>query len=288
MANQKLTAFVRQCLNIVRDDDAGNCQKFLLKHVNANAKQNEVQTFDCRSIHKQSDGDKRDTFIDQIINAIEEAAHDDAESLGGHQKYLLLAYYQNSTKPLARCGFRVDAGDDDDDSDEELASEPANAKGLVAQAMRHQEGNFRTSVMATNHVINMMQRTIDTQQETINTLLASKMDTIKLVEDLVSQRHERDLAAAEQKALLDMKENLVKKGMLLAPLVVNKLAGKKIMPEDMSSKEALLSEFAKSLTQEQVLAIHQQLNPAQAAAMLEILKSVLPQEEEKTTNGESH
>lgn len=283
MANQKIVTFVKTNLNLERDDDAGKCTKFVLKHVNSNAKQNEVQSFDCRTIHKQTDGEKRETFIEQLIAGIEEAAHDDAESLGGHQKYLIFAYYQNETKPLARAGFRMDAGDDDE-GDDELESEPANAKGLVAQAMRHQEGNFRTAVMSTNHIINMMQRTIDTQQETINNLLSGHLNNLKLVEDLVSQRHGRELDAKREDFNQSIKNDFAQKALKLLPAVVNRFAGKQILPGE-SPKDVMLQDLARSITQEQMMQLAQHLKPEQQMIIFELLKNALPQEEEPAPNG---
>jgi hypothetical protein len=284
MANQKIVSFVKTNLNLERDDDAGKCTKFVLKHVNANAKQNEVQSFDCRTIHKQTDGEKRETFIEQLIAGIEEAAHDDAESLGGHQRYLIFAYYQNESKPLARTGFRMDAGDEDE-GDEELESEPANAKGLVAQAMRHQEGNFRTSVLATNHIINMMQRTIDTQQETINNLLSGHLNNLKLVEDLVSQRHGRELAAKREDFNQSIKNDFAQKALKLLPAVVNRFAGKQVLPGE-TPKDVMLQDLAKSISQEQMMQIAQHLKPEQQMIIFELLKNALPaSEEESASNG---
>lgn len=277
MANQKIVNFVKTNLNLERDDDAGKCTKFVLKHVNANAKQNEVGTFDCRQVHKQTNGEKRETFVEQIINAIEEAAHDDAESIGGHQRYLIFAFFQNETKPLARAGFRMDAGDDDE-GDEELESEPANAKGLVAQAMRHQEGNFRTSVMTTNHTISMLQRTIDSQMETINALMKGHLDNLKLVEDLVTQRHERELMSKREELNADIKNDFARKGMMLLPAVVNRLTGKNVIPGS-SPGEIMINDFLETLTEEQLMKIAPILSPEQQVIVFEMLNSKIAKEE---------
>lgn len=281
MANAKLTAFIKQQLNVARED-AGECCKFVLKHVNANAKQNEVSTFDCRAVHKQ-DGDKRETFIEQLINGVEEAAHDDAESLGGHQRYLLLAYFKGADKPLGRCGFRMEAGDDEDEGDEELASEPANAKGLVAQTMRHQEATMRTSIMGHNHMMSMMQRTIDSQQDTINALLKEKFDSIKLIEEMLSLKQERDLEARKALHAEEMKEAGFKKLMLLGPSLVNRVVGKKVLPEETTPMQETLKAFAESLTMEQMEKLQGVLTSEQVIAMVNILQTVTPEDKKKAS-----
>src|ERR1700685_3418913 len=69
---------------------------------------------------------------------------DDASQLGGMQRYILTAW--QGDKCLGRMTVRA-KGEEAEDKDDGVLSEPANSKGLVAQTMRHLEGVMKTALV---------------------------------------------------------------------------------------------------------------------------------------------
>jgi len=292
MANTKLSSWVRQQILMERED-AGPCVKMILRHVSqtgdGTAKQNEVHTFDCRPIIAATD-DKKDTFLDGLTDEIEAKAHDDAEAMGGHHRYVVYAYYKGQNKPLGRCVFSVDAGSDEDDESNSLSgTEPATTKGLMAQMMRHNEAMMRSTVMVSQSLMNTMRAAMEQAQSHNEKLMADKMQTFDLIEQLQSRRQERELAARQAEFSEKIKEEAFQKMMLLAPSVANRIMGKKMLPEPTTPMEETLKGLAASFTQEQMeqLANSGLLKPEQLIAVLNLFQGVMTDAKEtKQAEGE--
>jgi hypothetical protein len=285
----KLLNWVRQQIVIEREVSEGPCVKLVLKHININSKQNEIALFDLRAM--RAGAENQDAFFDSLVNEIETRAHDDAEGLGGTQRYCVFAHCKNADKPVSRFTFRMEAGDQDGDDDGEAMSEPPTKTGMVGQLMRHTEAIMRTSVVSTNHTISMLQRTIDRQAEQIEKLLSEKFRNLETMEDLISRRDERKLAAADQVFKHQLQGETFKRLMMLAPVVVNRMAGKTLIP-GANPMNQMLANFAGSLKTEQMEQMAQILTPEQMITVIEVIKSVTPEDppetEETQANGSTH
>ena len=256
-------------------EDFGKCVRFVLRHLTSGTKAgSEVLTIDT----KDPDDDK---LTDWRIE-LEAAATQDASGIGGLQSYVVQSFFEHSKTHVARFTFRVDAGNEDEEGDVNTTEGPT-ATGLTAQLMRHNEALVRTSILGTQQVVQTLQRTVTRQSEMLEKLFDEKIENLSSIEDLLSKKHERELTTKKQERDDEMRAQLLDSAKLLLPVVVNKLSGKKLLPEPQSEKEAMLAALISQLQPEQFDGILKILTPAQQLAMVELISSM--QGEKPQING---
>lgn len=198
-------------------------------------------------------------------------ARGDAEGIGnGPQRYVLVVVSEG--KDVTRIPFIVAAPDT---SDGALESEPATQAGLMAQLMRHNEATTRTMMAGVGEIMRTLQTTIARQATELDELHTRRMETQSAVEDLLSKRHERELAELEAKASIQSKQELVKEIKLLAPAVLKRLSGKEIIPTT-DPLRLLVQRTLQSLEPEQLqkMVAAGGLTPQQTIAFGEILQAI--------------
>lgn len=141
----------------------------------------------------------------------------------------------------------------------------------MGQLMRHNEAVMRTAMMSTSQNMTMMQRTIGRQNEHIEKLLEDRRENFEMVEGLKSEHHERELASIEHEGREKRYSEMFEKASLLLPAVVNRISGKKLLPEHVSPMQDMLKTFAESFTPEQLSDIVPRLKPEQQIAFLEFM-----------------
>jgi hypothetical protein len=268
---KKLEHWLRKQVYIEREE--GRCERFTLRHVLPTGKAgNEVLT---QTVPDQL----QESTCEGIAQEFETAASSDASGLGGVQTYVIQAICGEEGKSVARMTFRV-AGEDDNADDDSMSSEPATKTGLTAQAMRHTEAIMRNSVMMQGQVYGNMQRMLDSAMGALNDTLNEKLAMVKLIEDLATEKHRRELETKKEEHSMMLKTAAYEKLALLAPGMINKLSGKKLLPEAASPVELGIRAFADSLTPQQLEVISQTLHPEQMIALGSILqKEELPNEQ---------
>ncbi len=267
---KKLENWMRRQFFADTEHDDGRVSKLVLRH--AAGKGGDVQTFPLKKVPDE-------TKLESLLNDIEQAAQDDAEGLGGLQKYVLIAIRQGTGAAGGRFSFNMQGSDDSDE--DAFNSEPASLKGIASQQMRHNEIIMRTSVMATNQVITTLQRTISRQADLIEKMEADRAGTFQLMEELQSQKHERDIQTANHLHKQEVQKELLGKVTLLLPSVINKLTGKKVMKEGASPEAMAIKEFMASLKPQQMEALSSILAPEQLISIMNMYESV--REVEPTT-----
>lgn len=260
---RKLGSWMKRALFNTRAGE--RCRKLQIRHITSSGK---VGT-EVATIEVEGGSLSQDSYIDTLTAEIEMACYDDAEGIGGVQKYVIIPHYGDKLEPAGRFILRVAAGDDSEDGGE-IDSEPATQKGIVSQLMRHNEALMRTAVASTGQIIQLQNRVIARQQEHIETMMGKHFDTTVELEGLISQRHERDLQTRQAAFKMEQTKEIVGKVSQLVPVVVNKLAGKKVMPEKVTPKDVMIRELMGSLTPEQMNVIAQTLKPEQMITLSEI------------------
>lgn len=260
---RKLGAWMKRSLFNTRAGE--RCRKLQIRHITSAGK---VGT-EVATIEIEAGSLSQDSYIDTLTSEIEMACYDDAEGIGGVQKYVIIPHYGEKLEAAGRFILRVAAGDDTEDGGE-IDSEPATKNGLVSQLMRHNEALMRTAVASTGQIIQLQNRVIARQQEHIETMMGKHFDTTVELEGLVSQRHERDLATKRAAFKIEQTKEIVGKVTQLLPVVVNKIAGKKVMPEKVTPKDVMIRELMGSLTTEQMNTVASALKPEQMILLSEI------------------
>jgi hypothetical protein len=261
------------------DEDLGVCFKLVCKHIGA-AKAGDV--FQIMVPHTETVVKINDDELEIMANQIEGSAAEDAEGLGGVCKYQLHAYFTKSPRPVARFTFRM-AGAELDEY-EDAFSEPGTVKGHTTQMMRHNEALVRICVMGANQTIGLMNRSLARKEEQIEKLLDGRMKDFELMEDLRSQQHLRELETKAEEAKQQRYDDLYQKGKVLLPVIANRIAGKKLLPEGNPMGDAIQA-FAESLDPAQASDIMAKLKPEQKIAFIEVLEAMHKKEDEESPEG---
>lgn len=141
------------------------------------------------------------------------------------------------------------------DEDDKGLSEPADRDGLFAMLMRHNSDLHRQSSGMWGVMFQYMTSIINRQSDQLEKLQTEKMQSAETMEALISKKHQRDMEAKQVEADMRRKDDMFNKIMLLAPVVVNKIAGKEIVRQNDTAFEITTSEFLKTITGDKIEAL---------------------------------
>lgn len=262
----------RQCF-LHSDEKNGKCTSLIVSHVGS-GKNAKVATIPIVDSVTPDD-------MDEIASEIIQAVTIDAEAIGGLQKYYIQAVFENLSEPINRFAFRLQGSSED--TVDTFDSEPANQKGLLGQLMRHSEASHRISVASTGHVIAMQNKIIARQAEQLETMQAKHIELIETLEELKSERHSRELDAAESMRKQEAYKDITQKILLLMPLVANKFAGQKLLPESTTTGEQMVKSLMDSIKPDQFREITEKLTPEQQMILMSIYENMRKFDEKPTT-----
>jgi len=179
-----------------------------------------------------------------------EAARQHTDALGGLQRFILNAYDRSDPEaqgdqPLGSVAFKVEPPMATDTED--AGSEPATGQGMLAMLMRHNQEMHRQSNHAMGTLTYHLAKTVEKQADQIDKLMADRIATIDVMEELMSQKHDRDLAARHTEAKIERDKSMFEKAMQLGPVVLNKLAGKELVRQKDTILESVVMEFMNTI-----------------------------------------
>lgn len=261
------------------DEDLGVCYKLVCRHLGADSRSKTGDVFQIMVPHNEKVVKVDDDELEIMTNQIEGSVQEDAEGVGGICRYQLHAYFTKSPRAVCRYAFRVQASDLDEY--EEGFDSGGGQKGQHAQVLRHNEAIMRIAVMGANQTIGLQNRSLARKEEQIEKLLDGRMKDFELMEDLRSQQHMRELETKAQEAREARYEDLYQKGKTLLPVIANRIAGRKVMPEDGDPMVNTITAFAESLQPGQAQDIMSKLNSVQKVAFVEILDAMHNKEDEE-------
>jgi hypothetical protein len=225
--------------------------------------------------------------FDDVIGEIDREAAEDASQLGwGVQRYVLRAA-TGEGRELGSLTLRYSAsavapGDAGMFAD----SEPANARGQVALAMRHTDGAYRLLATGFGNILDSMNRRLGQQDALIEKLMSTYVRQCELTGEMMDKRIEREVWAETKKkeaeidlhrqiAELDRHEMWTKMGFeRLAPLIpvlLTKLGGKGAAPTQATARDEVLAGIIETLTPEQVAGLQGMLTESQMAALMSLV-----------------
>jgi len=266
---KRIIGWLRNQIGIEKAD--GPIARFELRHLAGGKLGMEVLTLNPS--FENGTHDAEDTWFDVTTSEIITAAEAEASEIGGSQVYAIFAYrHESPSKVSARCVFRVDGGDPEESSYGEMNSEPATPQGIIKQSMRHTEVLMK--LMVTNQAAIMRQNamTIEQLSRQVERHEDNRFQTIELVEDLLSKKLERDLEIQKAESNQKMLEEGVSSLKALAPAVISRInGGNGSLPSDTTSA---LKGFFESLSEQQKMDLLGSLNPAQQAALGELIQQI--------------
>jgi hypothetical protein len=242
-----------------------DCEKLVLRHVTMDGRpQGDVDQYtipvgDLALAHD----------VDVIAGQIMSAAQADADAVGGSvQMYALYASFKN-VDYTPRKTFRVSPQVADFDRDV-TPSEPPTDKGLTSQAMRHLEAVMKTSVTSQGYLFSLLERQLQRLQDKDERSDQQKIDMMLLVQDVIDGAHSRRLEERKAEAGQAMKENAMEYLKVAGPIILNRLAGKPVLPEKNKSF-MLMASLLENLRPEQQAFLRDSLDPSQLSVLAEIM-----------------
>jgi hypothetical protein len=194
-------------------------------------------------------------------------AHQAAEAMRGVQTFSVALVEENKVEPvsehLMRVGDTMGPGASYD-------SESPSLEGVCKQLMRHTEALMRSHTLGAQQTHNTLSQENERLRARLDALEGKHFETVALQEELLSQRHLRDIEAMRAMAGEKRKETLLRTVATLAPAVVPTMTNKLLGGSAEASPAALdptIAAFADSLTDEQRMALARLLRPEQVAAL---------------------
>ncbi len=249
--------------------------KITVRHAASGAKGLDVTSIDLADRESISIDDMN-SLSDEILSI----AQTDADGQGGVNRYVVYLHAKDEPRTVAKHPFKLRGIKDE--FDEEGGDEPATLKGLVAQQMRHTEAMAKTMVHSVQGITQIMARRLEESDRTISRIMEVNQKNQQLLEDARNEEHTRNMELLQFEAKETRKSQMFEKLSVLVPVVLNKLAGQKIMNAD-DPMVMMLKSFSESLSPEQMKSIQGTLKPEQAILLINIMKST---NQKQLSNGE--
>jgi hypothetical protein len=280
--------FLARCM-FGNEDETGKVKRFVITHLSKRGKDNgDIGFVPVDSMATADD-------VDNLINEIELMVNADAAGIGEDQRYVIRPTFANPAfKTSVRHILRVTAtrpdvsGDIDDDDDDSFGSSSSSSSkksdgDIVSVAlMRHLENLHRLNVQQPAALLAQSQRTISRLQDSVtelhDRLLQTAQERLKvytMVEDMLCRRQERELAAQSSEKKMELMGEMGSQLLTLAPMIVNKISGKNVLPQTTTPAEAMLKEWFKTLTREQFEAMLAPLTPQQQFPLLMMYQEMI-------------
>ena len=245
----------------------GRCVRIQLYHL-AQGRSTGIASF---PVSKECCGD--DAEITEFEHDVLEAADSDAAARHGRQKYMAGGYSGDSRAvPTSSIVFLRDGGGDPDTTGP-TDSEGATLAGVTEQLMRHNEANAHTIGAMIGPVMSAQAKIIERLTERLGKVEDQRFEVARVYETMLSEAHDRALRTDESKLKQRMMTEAFDKVSVLAPLVVNKMAGRRLLPEPESAANEVVNSLAESFTKEQIEKIAPLLKPEQFMAFLDLIKA---------------
>ena len=195
--------------------------------------------------------------LEEYSQEILEAAKNHASFMGGTQRFGISAFDldredKDHDGPIHTKGVTVEGAFQPGGEGESTNSEPPTNEGLLAHLMRHNNEMFRLHNASVGALTSHLARTVEKQADQIDKLMGDRMNTIEVVEGLLSQKHTRDLEVEKTKADITRKNEMWEKIAQLGPILINKLAGQELVRQKHSTLEASIMSFLESLPHSQL------------------------------------
>lgn len=268
----RLERWLRQeCLSAKYDEHP--ITKFTVCHVPLRGSPNQVFEY---AVADEPTADDIPTLKDLLWSTIEQ----DAEGMGGRQKYLVLVWRRDFDSPTARWTGQIHTPEVETDSDP-MDTEPASGHGMIAQSMRHTEAIMKTSMGSIGVVMGTMQRMMMQLAEHNERLTQKQFDMFEMLEAARSLQHEREMAEMVAASGEARKDKVFEQLMTLTPVLVNKVGGRKLLPSAKSPTEMMLMTLVHTLEPNQFEGIIKHLKPEQAVLLMDLIKTYQEEEEAK-------
>lgn len=266
LIENQIKGWVRQHTSAV-DISNGRCKRLVVRHLNLDKRPvGDVHTINIAHDPSLHGAEMSDKYIMEIA----EAAQSDANDLKqGVQTYAIYAFYDKNPDYQPRKVFRVAA--EEEMERDAGPSEPPTEKGLTAQLMRHLEIVSKNSLVGMGYILQTFQKENSELRERERFHHQQQIDHVILVQDLLNDASKRRIEERQSEVLLSSMEGVFEHLKIVFPVIVNKLAGKQLMPQKMDRELYLFAALFENFTAEQQSYLMNSLSPQQATIFAELL-----------------
>jgi len=156
---------------------------------------------------------------------IMEEAYRDAQTQRGTTRYVVQAFKEGESAHFAKHSFRLDGALERTSDDED--SYPATEKGVLALMIKHTEFSVRSLQQGFDQMMRSMGGQIGELHRQNNKMAAMQYQVLDLQQAMMDRQAERELAVREQDAKDKRKQQIFEKVLILLPVIIQKLLGKK-------------------------------------------------------------
>jgi hypothetical protein len=233
-----------------------------------------------------------------LAQLVWKAMTDDAAAFPGQVNQYFMYFHKavsdadpgDETEPIARKPIQVSSPDDaDGDPNLARASEGPDEKGLVAQAMRHQETNMRTAERMTISSMADMQAMNARLWERIKQMQDREMETMMIARKALLDQGQLEMQREQMRQEAAVFQKLLQQLDLALPIGLAYLTKpKKGSEEEAKMREEIVSdppfemklvlEFFQSLNPEQYTRLGSVLSILQRSALMELQQGNVPPE----------
>lgn len=250
---------------------SGRCARISLKQiVNNTPTQASLRDW---AIPEMKEGEISGEFgdVNELAQEIVQLAQDDAEVSSMPQQYCCVAFFGKDTQWSARSPrmtFRSEqaemmTADGSGAFGGGFDSEPATMQGHHAQMMRHNEMLFRGAVGSMGQIMEAQQRHIDRLMRNQEHNEEMRLKIMLEYEQLLSQRHERQLEIQREERKQAIQADMIEQVKILGPTIVNRISGKKLLPEKTDPDLEIVYRIFGTLKPEQTREIFSVFNESQ-------------------------
>lgn len=221
-------------------------------------------------------GDLSGKEIEPLTQEIWDAAAHDAQSFKGIQAYCLFIFEDGRPQPMRRM-FRMQ-GTEWEDGGGELESEPANARGHLAQLMRHNEAYARLAIGGSREAQSVLKGLLADVLAQNREMMALQMRVMDSYKELQDRTFEREMEREDKKTVREIKSMVAGEATKLLPILLTKFAAgddEKKGAEDQI--RMLLMQFAGSLNAHQMEAILGPLSEQQRLVFMALYQKLQEQ-----------
>lgn len=248
-----------------RDDVPGRLRKLVVTQIiNGNKLGEEIRAV---TVPPEPDEEWAQTTAKKIV---EHAVQEAAALRSGIQRYAVRALFENDDKFHGRHVFTVAGPSEDDDS---IDTQGPDEIGLVSQSMdltKFFAKEFSRSSIYRER--SLVEENHQLRKENAD-LRAEAVKRFKLMEDLSSQKHQRDLEVMRETGTQKRFDRGAETIELLVPFAVNHITGRKLLPET-APETLLIKSLADKMTREEFSQITAVLGPERGAALWHLMQLV--------------
>jgi hypothetical protein len=185
-----------------------------------------------------------DRWIDDIARKMESDA---GGYNGATQRYFVEGYFGTDTRPAARQPFCLAVDDGDDGDNPHGPTEKPTHDGALALVMRLADNSHGRSLTSWHQLTKELRNELASKRVEIRELQQELKDARTEIgemrgayESMLSQKHERDLMTKESEQRRRLFSEAFHEVRLIAPVLLNRMAGQRVLPESDTPPEMLL------------------------------------------------